>query len=52
MKSKNLTEIDMKEPEENIESEKNNDENDRTIRDELGNDVDKSDKKEDIINQD
>ena len=42
------TEIDMKEPEENIESKKNNDENDRTIRDELGSDVNESDKKEGI----
>ena len=42
------TEIDTNKPEENIESKKNNDENYRTIRDELGNDVDKSDKKEDI----
>ena len=32
------TEIDTKEPEENIELQENNDENDKTIRDELGND--------------
>ena len=32
----------MNEPEENIKMNQNNGENDRTIRDELGNDVDKS----------
>ena len=43
------TEMDTNETEENIEMNQNDGENDRTIRDELGNDVDKSDKKESIL---
>ena len=42
------TEIDTNEPEENIETNQNNGENDRTIRDELGNGVNERDKKEGI----